>query len=443
MKRKLILSGMILGATLLVACENAEKQVQKVMENIKNAQYEDAYELYEEKIVEDSEKVNDLENEIKKYLENSQQEYFEEKIDYERLCDIIEEVKKYELEDLEELLTEVEKYGEKFYNSRTAYVKAEEYMADGDYENAMKYYGKVHADDSYAEEAEKKKADVMETYKKEILSKAEEYAGEGNYDEALETINSGLDILSYDEDLFAKIETYNAGKEQQKIGTVLVEAKSYYDNKDYKTAIQTLESANVLYHASAIETTLSEYEAEYLKMVLTEAEQAFTTGGHEAAISKLNEYAELLQDDTGYLKKLTYYKELAPDMLCDMEMFYNGNAGNEFESGTTQDNFGNDFSDYLSFGYVGLKGAGYVEYYLGGDYKTLTGRMGVLSEKAEGFGEVSIYADDILVYSSGKLMQKTQPFEFGIDLTNVEYLKISYDADYFEILLDCLQLNKY
>ncbi len=95
--------------------------------------------------------------------------------------------------------------------------------------------------------------------------------------------------------------------------------------------------------------------------------------------------------------------------------------------GTPTDTFGTDHSDGCNYVIVSL-GEAYIEYRLEGKYSKLTGTIAPHENMGEnGQGYVHIYADDKLVYSSPTVFRKTDPFDFSVDVSGADYIKIYTD----------------
>ena len=68
----------------------------------------------------------------------------------------------------------------------------------------------------------------------------------------------------------------------------------------------------------------------------------------------------------------------------------------------------------------------YAIYYLGGQFKTLSGTIAVSDDSSqEAYAQLCILADDTAIYSEAELGRKCVPFEFSVNVENCQWLKIT------------------
>ncbi len=69
---------------------------------------------------------------------------------------------------------------------------------------------------------------------------------------------------------------------------------------------------------------------------------------------------------------------------------------------------------------------GYMEFYTGKQYKKLAGVISIADNSDNMTGEIEIYADDELVYSSGVKSRASEPFAVNINITGKDWIKIKF-----------------
>ncbi len=200
---------MLVGAGAFVMNTLSDDSVDQVMSDVEAGAFDDAVSLYTTKIEGHYGKTSQLSSRLSEYLTDCQEDYYNEAIDYEQLCDVIDGVSQFNLEDLEDQLNTLKEYVDEINASRLAYQTAEEYYDAEDYVNALLSYGQVSENDSYYEDAQEKYASCAENYRQEILDSAAAAAENGDYESAILVLNAGLTVLPGDEALTAQAETYS------------------------------------------------------------------------------------------------------------------------------------------------------------------------------------------------------------------------------------------
>ena len=96
----------------------------------------------------------------------------------------------------------------------------------------------------------------------------------------------------------------------------------------------------------------------------------------------------------------------------------------------------NNVGDYMrhclragTMGYGG-KGRGWIEYYLNGNYSTLSGMLAVTQDwrDTDYLGYVVIYVDDNAIYESPTITSGDFPVEFEVDISGCQILKIYHEG---------------
>lgn len=179
----------------------------------------------------------------------------------------------------------------------------------------------------------------------------------------------------------------------------------------------------------------------------SEAEQAFANGGYSAAVTAIEEYNDTLQNTAEYYDLLDYYRNLAPVSLGQLETF----SGSWDRNGPQLDFLGNSYQNgCIKSVWSGSKPS--IEYHLNGEYTSMSGVV-VIADCDKGStdqtGHIEIYGDDNLLFSSSVLTIKSNPEQFNISLSGVNFLKIVIRSDtyinYFstDLMLGDTILNKY
>ena len=149
--------------------------------------------------------------------------------------------------------------------------------------------------------------------------------------------------------------------------------------------------------------------------------------------NQINDNSELTHIDT---PQQTQYSTL----LTNLDYFSKSNGVYTNSSVDSIDNYDTVYNSCIS-GYETTFDTAepYIEYYLGSEYTILSGQLYV-TRHARGINPklsnwdiatISIYGDDILLYSYTGFSPKDKPLDFSIDITNIEFLKICFSNAYY------------
>lgn len=325
--------------------------------------------------------------------------------------------------------------------------------------------------------------DYSKTDEKEIasiISEADALAAEEDYEGALAKVNAGLVTYPKSENLKKKSEEYTTALNAQVKAETLEEAEKLAESGDYAAAMALIKNAQDTYgddadYQNAYEAYNKSYKAEVKKEALETATgfaqqedylnayktvaQALTTVGDDSELTaKATEYEnayvadisdqvdtlvaennisaakELLRNGTNNFpnndilknrtEELNKYKTVLLNTLTPI------NGGFTWNEGTPADPFGNSYSSIKNYTILHeddhYRNSTYsVEYKIDGQYDLLMFTISPYSD----FGQncksyVQVYADDSLRYTSPQIVQKTQPQEISVDVSNATYMRI-------------------
>lgn len=425
------------GITKLAKKDNP---VNKIVACMENGEYKDAKLLFDEKIETDTDDYEKLTAELKGYLEDNKNSFYEEKITYEQMKGVISAVNSFSIKELESDISDVKNYMEKIHDSRTAYQTAEAYMEKKDYGKAISNYAEVIMDDSYYETAQSRKQEAVDSFRSGVLDEAEKYVSDGDYTSGISVLKEAEKILENDSEIKVRKETYITEQKNNMINESIENAKIYHDNGDYEAALDELKKVDG-YDNEMVTGLYESYYSEFLANVIEEAETEFNESGHLAAVKKLHGYKRFFEGDSTYEEEVEYYSGLAPVNLTEMDCF-SSSAGAWKYSAYETDHLGNSFENCFE------GGKGWREYYINSAYKSITGTIAYGADGYVGhMGKIEIYADDELVYSSPNVGAKTDPFTFSVNIEGKRYIEIKFvditGWDWMRLILADAKLNKY
>ena len=326
--------------------------------------------------------------------------------------------------------------------SKAAYEQALTYMAAEDYTGAITELDRI--DSSY-----KKYDDVLATreeavagYKRQAFASVDQYVAKGDYSNALSVLTTMERIVGFDSEVASKAVEVNKAD-------VMAKVTDYAAQKDYAGAIQYInQRLDTVNNDSNILIKLSEMENAYRNTVETEADAAFKSGGFEKAISVVNAGLDVLPHD-GDLEALhDKYMSYRPVYLHDLDKFTSGykviydyfntkyigsiSVDNDYALAYTSnevDNKGNSYQHALCGGWDNPyeKRASYTEFDVSSGYSTLYGKF-VLSAASRSQDEwvnpQLIIEVDGYEIASYEMNRKDDPIEFELDIAGAEVLTV-------------------
>lgn len=356
--------------------------------------------------------------------------------------------------------------------------KGTEYLEAGNYEEAIECLQQLPSDSKQYEEAQKLIQQSQDSYCDEIISRADSYIASQNFDAAYELIGQAQSLLpdnaelqedqkrvyeSYRSAVIAQTEEYVAAEQYETAieylknkqesfqndsvfqetynntvttynnlisSQAMQEAEAYVASNDYANGINVLRTALAkIGQNDELSATLSVYENTYKENVLGQVDAVYSQSGYDAVVAFLKEAMDILPTDNAVANEYELWKSRQPMLLTDLEPFSKDLNANINSSLHEVDNYGSVYASNL-----GLEGWSSIEYYIGSDYSKLTCTL-YITENAKGYDEeayagswsnltISIYGDDVLLYTKTGFNTKDKPLDISVDVKDVEFLKI-------------------
>ena len=278
--------------------------------------------------------------------------------------------------------------------------------------------------------------------KAQTLSDAKALADAGEYESAMSMIKAAK-------------EAYGTNKEYDEAYAVyhkaysLEEAKAYVDNGDYASAITLLSNAQKI-NANDVDliSTYNAYCDSYVASVVTNADAFLAERKMDEALAEVNAALKVLPSNQTLKDKKDELQAAKPIAITSLDQL---NAQYwTWNEKTAEDPFGNDYSSSCNY-FVKTNQTitpSYVEYRVYGKYSCLSGIISPHADIGERYnGVIQVYADDVLVYTSPTVTQKTDAFPFEVDISGAEYIKIvitlndmTFSQPYGKVLIADVQL---
>lgn len=471
----LLLVGLCIGGYFGVTWYFSDEQ--KLMRNLDSGNMDAALELVESNIT-----LRVDENLVKalaKRIEDTKAAFAEGKLEYSEAGLEFDTIEKFKVKKIAEDLEQARVYVDELNQSRTCFATAEGFYADGEYVDAMEWYAKVIEEDSNYEAARAKHTESVNKYRDLKMAEAKEYAVSENYTAAIQLLNTALTVIPGDSIINEQIAVYEKANLDKVRNEALDTASQYAEDGDYAEAILVLLSAQKELpddiqisakleayrdayatqvnqglledagefvakgdYASAIlllknntdaevKTVYEAYCDEYEKLVLEEVDLLIANREYNEAILYLKDALEVLENHSVFVDKLAYLESIKPVSVLKLIEINRSDYWEEWNSGNPVDPFQNDYSHAVNYCIITCRSyKNYVEYRTYGKYDTISGTIApyvdIGNDKS---AYLQIYVDEELVYTSQTITRKTDAFDFTVDISGAEYVKVYVCTD--------------
>ena len=320
------------------------------------------------------------------------------------------------------------------------YNTAESYASRKQYLEAMSTMDDYLASDPSDAEAKSRRQKYYNAYVEDVIDQANTKVAAGDYGGAVKTLDLGL-VHAPDE---RKLTDKKAEIKDRHIQQILENSQEMLVESDWAGAVKLLEEGTKLYpDDERLSDKYAAFKEQHILNFLNEADSMMDAGDFDGALAAVQQGQEYYPNEERFRDKLTEIEEKRPVSFKVIEKF---NGGFEWDTGTPEDPFGNDYSndgDYIV--YTG-KGYDYTEYdqakhasfyckykesRIYGKYKKMTGTLAPhASIEKDALCLIKVFGDDKLIYTSKFITKKTDAFTFTVDISNVDYLKVVLYTSY-------------
>ena len=310
--------------------------------------------------------------------------------------------------------------------------EAETLASEEDYEGAL---AKVNAglvtypkSENLKNKSEEYTTALNAKIKATTLAEAATFAEAGDYAAAMALIKNAQDTYGDDLDYQNAYDKYNNEHNSKIKDDVILQADKLAKNGDYLGAYNKInEAISIIGNDSFLLSKSSEYEELYIEKTLDDVDAATNSRNYDDAISVLNNAIKLFPSNNELKEKLTIVKDNQPVSLATLTPI---NGGWEWNKGTPTDPFGVTHTNVSNFKILDWPDCS-AEYRLYGKYSYITGSLVPYKDIInDGYSQMKIYADDQLVYTSNPIERKTDLFDFSVDISGADYIRIDLNIDY-------------
>lgn len=333
---------------------------------------------------------------------------------------------------VENISESASKFKEQVLNNTSKMTDSNEYETAVEYLNeCLSQTDNSDVNNAINEELENVKAAYADFKLKEIISKADELAEKGSFDEAVEYLNSEKN--NADSDIISE-ECDKKISEIQKSATVK-EAENLANSEDYAEALTVLDAYKNEYNKddTDINALQSEITEQYVEMITEKVTALCEKENYIAALNMLSNAKNVVSSPV-FDEMEKKINEIKPTYLYDLK-FASSDRYEVIDSGEAlTDTVGNKYDvgnlfEISSYYYGWETSTGMANYNLGYKYNKMNGIIAV-DDKSDDIGAVlTIEGDDAVIYSV-YLDRTTAPVPVELDVSNVNWLKITIKLEY-------------
>ncbi len=261
-------------------------------------------------------------------------------------------------------------------------------------------------------------AKLSETIRIQVIEEAEVMAEQNQFEVAISMIQAAQEIYGDDQE-------YETAYKKYKKMYALSEAEACCDNGDYAGAVNIIiDAKRSMANDIELLNAYNLYRDRYVEEIITKVNELINDRKYTEAIEVINIGLEILPENENLKNKLTILEDLKPISITTIKEL--NSSYWYWNEEDPKDPFGNDYSQTSNyFVHRNNNKEASIEYRIYQNYHTLTGTIVPHADIGEHYtGAVQVYADDALVYTSPTVEQKTDAFDFSVDIAGAEYIKI-------------------
>lgn len=405
----------------------------QIVSQVKKGEYTTVQQVYNSGVKDKFIQEIMLQKLVKKDCGNIVEEFKTNKISYDEANAKIEAYESLGDKKVAEYLSKESKVLDDLNTSMESYAKAEKLYESGKYAEALEKYALVVKEDDHYKDAQEKLSKCVESYREEILNKTENPSSQTDYESAIDTLNIALKIVPDDEKLTARLDELETGYADFLKSEALTNGTQYIQDGKFEELFELLSKACEKNSGDTeLENLKKTAEDEFVKKVQTTVDEYVGNDDYDDAIKYLQSANKILADNTIITELLQKTQDNVPVELSSLKI----SESDLYEEGANltvnEDSIGNVYSSGNLFKLMpSYSRAGYVTFYIKGDYSRLTGTIAVADDSSKNPGKVSIYDEkDKLLYTSGDMTRTTAPIKVDIDIKGVQWLKISAQSEH-------------
>ncbi len=316
---------------------------------------------------------------------------------------------------------------ETLYSVSMALEKADEYYADGDYENAIKEYSKVPESSENYNDAQAKISEICPKYIDLVKAKAMAYNNEGKYKEAVGYINTAIDILpkGIDTTELESIKTESLANYKTDVSSQVTE---FVNDSNYAEAFEIIDEAIAFDDDQYFKDLRTTTEKKYVEYIDATVKSHLNNEDYISAARVVSNALTVLPDNADLEKIQSNVEKATPTYLLDVVKPYETFGYAEFVDGETVSLSGKAYTNGFSLGGgSSWESNEYALFNIDRKYSTLSFSVGHQDKTEMVDTTIKLYCDGVLK-KEFPITSDSLPIKISLDVTGVSQVKIVADV---------------
>ncbi len=390
-----------------------------VSKSLKDAEYSEAYEIYEDEVKDNFINKFIMETLAKNPATDIINKFQAGDIGYEEALEALGYVSEMGLGDTEEQIKKVES----IHTAEVAIEKGDKYYEDGDYANAIREYSKIEETDDRYEDAQKKLQELYPKYVKDAVEIAEGYSQQRDVQKVVSYINTVYQLLPDDVDT-SELEAIKQASLETYKSQVIGEASRYMDENDYPKAIEVLDNAIAIDDNKDFQNARNTAVNGYVQYATDMANDYMAAGDYVSAQRVADQAVKTLPTNDDLLALQKEVKRQTPTYLLSVCEPYASKSYTAYVNGETFKSGGTSYTNGFTIGWEGN-----ASYNLDADYSTLAFTLGHVDGTDRYDTVVKVYCDGVLK-AEYSVKADDLPKRYTIDVTGVSQLQFVCEHRY-------------
>lgn len=407
----------------------------ELSEELKDGNYEDAVELYNNEIS-DSAIQSALSTYIlSRHMESLKKNLSDEDISYAEAFSAISALQKLDDKEIASKTRENMDEISKINKAQTAFSAAENYYKQENYSGAIQQYQQITEDMPNYKDAQTKLEECKQKYKADVMSKTASLSTLEEYKRGISILQIAANTFPEDQEIRQrKSEIESAYLVQLKQDT-MEQVNAAIDVGDYSKALNLLKNVDAKLASDAdissmYDSTVTAYETD----VINRAVSLSSEGKYGDALQLIKQASAQLPNSS---KLTTVYQNINDERPVKLNELKISESNEAFvhitEQVITEDTLGNIYNPGNLFAIDDRYAhGGYAKYYLGGAYQKLSFLLAVSDENPDDkdWAALTVYGnEDQILYTSNSLTRTSVPRQVEIDVSGYDWLYFRADSD--------------
>lgn len=308
-------------------------------------------------------------------------------------------------------------------NAVNALEKADQYYENGDYESAISEYSKVPEFNENYEEAQNKLTQVYADYISSTVATAKKHNSSKNYKQAVQIVNTAYDILPDSVDT-TELDTVKEESLASYQSQIMEEVTLLTDDSQYEKAFEKIDEAITVDDNDYFQNLKATTEKKYVDSISSTVEKYLDKEDYIASARIVSNALSVLPGNTELLSLKNKVETLTPTYLLDVCKPYQSSEYTEYVNGEKFTVGGVETTN----GFQLVACGGYAIFNVDQDYTTMSFLLGHVANTKTHSVNVKVYLDGVLSKTYNVTCDDLAKRE-KIDITGVSQIKIQVEVD--------------